>query len=228
MPLSLSACVFSNAVNHSVKLACIVDGFNLYHSIEDAIADGCSPQIKWMDIRRLCESKTKLFGPDAYLDRLVYCTSLVGQHNSPERERQKLFIRVCESRGIKPEYGYFKAKEVRCKVCGQTYRVQVEKQSDLNIGLHIIKAFQDGYDGCMVLSGDSDLQTAIDFASATYMRKVAVLLPYKRHVSSLSGPRYSAQFLTSLDYETNILPSQVRLSENKAVRIPKYWETGVK
>ncbi len=53
------------------RVAFLVDGFNVYHSIREAIKDG-SGSSKWLDYHSLCRSYLNVFGRKAHLERVVY------------------------------------------------------------------------------------------------------------------------------------------------------------
>lgn len=211
-----------------MKLACVVDGFNLYRSVTDAIEQGSPSIIKWLNVRSLCESRIEVFGAGKIgFDRTVYCTALVGSDQSPERMRQKLFIKANMQLGIDVKYGYFKQKPIKCRKCHGTYYVPVEKQTDLNIGISVVEAFLDDFDGCMLVSGDSDLESTLLLTSNRFKKKCAVVLPYLRTSSRLNMPRFSPQNLSADDYYNHILPNPVFI-DGRQIKAPKYWETGQK
>ncbi|HEX7706207.1 MAG TPA: hypothetical protein VF701_07085 [Thermoanaerobaculia bacterium] len=56
----------------------IVDGFNLYHSVCDASrALGLAGAgVKWLNLRKLCESYLSLIGGPAQLERIYYFSAL--------------------------------------------------------------------------------------------------------------------------------------------------------
>ena len=45
------------------RVAFLVDGFNVYYSILDAINDLGGISLKWLNLRAFCESYLHLFGP---------------------------------------------------------------------------------------------------------------------------------------------------------------------
>lgn len=209
----------------------MIDGFNLYNSLKDSIDDGLSPSIvKWLDMRKMCERHISKFGAQAAsFDRIVYCTSEVGRPGSEEQMRQKVFIKACHSQSIEVVYGFFKQKQVTCPRCLGEYNIQVEKQTDINVGLQVIRAGIDGFDGCMLVSGDSDLAAAMSFSRKHLTRmKLITLLPYKRQTSSLYNPNFGPINMDpETDYNPNVLPNAIA-HPKKTIRVPKYWETGIK
>lgn len=214
-----------------MRLACVIDGFNLYNSLKDSIDDGLSPSVvKWLDMRKMCERHISKFDARAVsFDRIVYCTSEVGRPGSEEQMRQKVFIKACHSQSIEVVYGFFKQKQVTCPRCLDKYSIQVEKQTDINVGLQVIRAGIDGFDGCMLVSGDSDLAAAMSFSKLHLSQmKLITLLPYKRHISSLYNQDFGPINIDpTTDYNPHILPKTIN-HPKKPIRIPKYWETGIK
>jgi len=53
--------------------------------------------------------------------------------------RHKLFVRALESTGVRPIMGRFKEKSRFCINCKSYYWGHEEKQTDVNMGIHLIK-----------------------------------------------------------------------------------------
>lgn len=134
-----------------------VDGFNLYHALDDLKDDS----LKWLCLRRLAESmisereelsSVKYFSayatwiPDAYL-------------------RHRTYVQALQAEGVKFIQGKFKKKYVKCKVCRAQYHTHEEKETDVNIGIHLIRdTFEDRFDRALVISADTDMRSAIEMA----------------------------------------------------------------
>ena len=75
-----------------MRVACYVDGFNLYHAI-DALGD---PLLKWTDLRSLAAS---YLGEDDTLVRVAFFTAL-NTWDQAKRGRHVNFISALEATGV--------------------------------------------------------------------------------------------------------------------------------
>jgi len=142
----------------------LVDGFNLYHSIEDVEeTEGCC--YKWLDLHSLCQSFMYLFGQEYSLHKIYYFTAIA--YYSPKEKilRHENYIRCLKSKGIEVIKGRFREKTQFCPLCRKKYIGHVEKQTDIAIGsklLELLHANDDSHcETFVVVSGDSDLAPAI-------------------------------------------------------------------
>jgi hypothetical protein len=71
---------------------------------------------------------------------------------------------------VKIKLGIFQPREVHCKAeCQRPYTIQDEKKTDVNIALEMISDVIDGnVDRMCVVSGDSDVQPAIEWIVKRY------------------------------------------------------------
>jgi hypothetical protein len=64
--------------------------------------------------------------------------------------------------GVTPILGNFKFKNRECRRCGNTWHAYEEKETDVNIALHLLLgAVKDEYDRALLIPGDSDLAPAV-------------------------------------------------------------------
>lgn len=103
------------------RVAFIIDGFNLYHSVRDAANDmGGNASTKWLDIKSLCSSYIYLFGKTASLTEIYYFSALTKHLEASKPDvtrRHQNFIQCLEATGIITELNRFKRKTVRCHSC---------------------------------------------------------------------------------------------------------------
>lgn len=211
------------------RVAILVDGFNLYHSLEAAIAEGAHNSIKWLNIYALCRSKLDMFNrKNILINKLCYFTSLANYRDVRVVNRHQAFIRALKITGFEIYFGEFKSKEVICEArCRQKYIAHVEKKTDVNIAVKLLELFHlDACDGCIILSGDADLISAVVTARRLFpKKKVAILSPYKRNNRSLTGVADCASMLDIEEYQNHRLSDQVFDSEGLTyVKIPKEWK----
>jgi len=120
------------------RVIAFVDGFNLYHSLQENPAYS---KYKWLDIRKLLES----YVSPKELKEIYYFTALV--HWKPDKvNRHKIFIRALEQTGVNVVYGEFRKKDRYCSRCKEYYPTFEEKQTDVNIAIHLFRlAIEDRY-----------------------------------------------------------------------------------
>jgi len=155
-----------------------IDGFNLYHAIDDL----GRPHLKWVDLWQLSES---LINPrEEELQAVYWCTAEHHRH-SDKRQRHRVYRKALESVGVSPLCGHFVDEELKCRAeCGQIYQKDTEKQGDINVALQLIRdGYDNAFDRCYLVSADSDqAATARVFAELFPDKElVAVAPPGRRH-----------------------------------------------
>ncbi len=167
-----------------MKVSFLIDGFNLYHSIED-LEKSNGIKAKWLDVKTLLHSYMGAIGGTAKFEKIYYFTALrlhVQKEKPNSVERHKRYISALESTGIEAIYGGFKPKEVLCKKCSEPFETFEEKKTDVAIASKIIElSAMTMCDVIGIVSGDTDLIPAIELAKQINPDiKVVVIFPYKR------------------------------------------------
>lgn len=134
-----------------------VDGFNLYHAIDDLKEDS----LKWLCLRRLSES---IIGRNENLTSVKYfsafATWLPDAH-----QRHRTYVHALKEEGVRFIEGQFKKKFLRCRVCKAQYETHEEKETDVNIAIHLIRdTVENSFDRAIVITADSDLCSAVSMA----------------------------------------------------------------
>ena len=139
----------------SARVIVYIDGFNLYHAIDDLQ----KPHLKWLDLWKL---STKLIRPTESLCKVKYFTAYATWRPESYRRHER-YIEALKTVGVTPIIGHFKAKSVRCQAeCKQNYTTHEEKETDVNIGIHLIAdALNDRFDRALIISADTDLNPAV-------------------------------------------------------------------
>ncbi len=221
--------IFDSGTSSILRVACLVDGFNLYHSIQDCIKEtNAHESIKWINLKSLCESKLSIFNaPEASIQKFFYFSSLARHTSIESVSRHQAFIRALQFSGFEIIFGEFKRKSVRCKAaCKQEYLAHVEKRTDVNIAIKLLELFQtDTSDACLILSGDGDLLSAVQTARKLFpKKKVGFLFPYRRIDRNLAGSAHTSSILQSNDYLQHRFPELVYNKEQSAYsKMPKSW-----
>lgn len=165
-----------------MKTYVYVDAFNLYF--------GCVKNIpyKWLDLSKLCA----ILLPQHQIERIKYFTAYVkALPNNPDApRRQQSYIRALQTLShFEIVYGHFLSHNVRMPlahpIVGQPRTVEVlkteEKGSDVNLAVQLLHdAYQNRYESAVVISGDSDLLSAVQIVKNELGKPVGVLNPQKR------------------------------------------------
>lgn len=211
------------------RVAVLIDGFNLYHSLEDAISEGAPPSIKWLDLWSLSKHLfVPAFGKEAELIALDYCTSI--QTNKRDASsRHKAYIRALSTFGSKVTYGQFKEKEIDCRAaCKMKFRIFVEKRTDVVVASKLLEhLFTDTADSVVVVSGDTDLVPAFELAKRLFKAKgknIGIAFPYNRknhEFFQYASPRFE---LKIEDYKKFRLSEKLFDERGREIFIPPSWK----
>lgn len=188
-----------------------IDGFNLYHAIDDL----GEAHLKWLDLWSLSE---KLLHPDQTLIAVKYFTAYATWRPQSYRRHQR-YVAALEACGVTPIIGRFKRKTVHCRArCQQTYFTHEEKETDVNIGVHLVAdALRDRFERALVISADTDLNSAVLLARAEAPEKrVDLVAPPNR-----MGRNSKALFeVTKGRVRSSLLPAQVARGDGRTVERP--------
>lgn len=171
-----------------VRAIVYVDGFNLYHALDDLHDDS----LKWLCLRRLSES---ILRPGEELKAVKYFSAYATWHTDAYL-RHRDYVAALQAEGVKFIEGKFKKKNLRCRVCNAQYQTHEEKETDVNIGIHlVVDTVQDNFDRAIIISADTDMQSAIAMArqlSGTKMIDV-VAPPGRMKRARSMGPLFELQ-----------------------------------
>jgi len=157
-----------------------IDGFNLYHAIDDLNDE----TLKWLDLWKLSESILKT---GQIINEVKYF-SAYATWRPDSYKRHRDYVSAIESTGIIAIMGRFKEKKLKCKAtCGEVYSIHEEKETDVNIGAHLIAdALQDKFDTALIISADTDLSAVITLAKSLVgdNKRVCAVAPTGRFARS--------------------------------------------
>ena len=163
------------------RVAFFIDGFNLYHSLKDY-----APDCRWLNLKKLCEH---YIDPSKEQVVAIYYFSAIAtwHHDQTKVQRHNQYIARLRQENVVPVLGKFKEKELRCKICGSTYKSHEEKRTDVNIALRMVsEAVLGNYDTAILVSGDTDMIPAIEtIRSLALNKRIGVLFPIKRFSNEL-------------------------------------------
>lgn len=148
--------------NVTARAALFVDGFNMYHAIDD-LKD---PFLKWLNLWEL----GSLIIPQRSqtLVSVDFCTATYpGDHK--KWIRHNTYLRALESVQVRIHPGHYIMDDRTCPspTCKHTWQRPAEKQSDINLALAVFNgARNDEFDHGYILSADSD-----QVATALWMQR---------------------------------------------------------
>ena len=141
------------------RLIVYIDGYNWYHAIFKH-----HPEWKWLNISTFFKALRPHEGIVAIkmFSAIVVPTS--ADPAAPERQERYFKALRCLP-DVQIILGVFQPREVQCRAaCLQRYAFQEEKKTDVNIAVELLSdAFHDRSDAICVVSGDSDVQPAIEW-----------------------------------------------------------------
>lgn len=150
-----------------------VDGFNLYHALDDLNQD----HLKWLNLWSLSEKLISQNG-DETLVTVKYFSAYATWREKSMRRHQR-YVAALKAHGVSVIMGRFKEKKNRCNACGTRYLSHEEKETDVNIGAHLIAdALQDRFDRALVISADTDLNGVVQHARSEAAGKtISIVAP---------------------------------------------------
>lgn len=203
-----------------------MDGFNVYHSLlirQKSTTDHYPlRKYKWLNLWALAE---KFLSPRR--DKLVkvfYYTAFA-TWDPKKVTRHRTYLRALESVGVTPVVGNFKFKDKRCTLCNQTFSTPEEKETDVNIAIHLLEyAFQGMYDKALIVSGDSDLLPAVRAVKRVFPNiQLGVVVPPFRTAESLKNECHFSIKMKKIHLATSQLPNPVELANGISLPKPPSW-----
>ncbi|MCF6220217.1 MAG: NYN domain-containing protein [Robiginitomaculum sp.] len=145
------------------RVQCFVDGFNLYHAIDNLGSD----YLKWYDLKQLV---SQFIDPNIHEIIDVFYFSAYANWLPEASNRHKEYVKAIRAHGCTPILGQFKEKDRSCRSCGSRWKAHEEKETDVNIALALVSgAFKDQYDEAFVVSRDSDLTPAVQMVREEFL-----------------------------------------------------------
>jgi hypothetical protein len=190
------------------RAAVYVDGFNLFHAIDDLKEN----HLKWLDLMALSKH---LAGVNRDVVRVVWCSA---KHPDPEKaERWMVYRNALLATGVKVVSGHFTEKPPIA-----------EKEGDVSVALHLmLDAIDDVYDIAYLISADSDqVATAKLFkerfgpSSATPKKLHSVAPPNRPHSGHIKSYVDHCADLSKAEIGNHLLPSQLKRIDGRPILCP--------
>lgn len=203
------------------KVVCFIDGFNVYHALNDNEKHPEYRKYKWLNYWKLAE---RFVRNDDQLVRVLLFTAYA--HWMPDKvERHERLVKAVEAQGVEMIPGRFKRKQERCRKCHKYYWTHREKRTDVNIATYLLKlAFLDRFDTAIVISADGDLIPVIEAARELFPNKrVGVVTPIGLYNKDL---REAASFWREMklkDLSNSQLDDEIVLDSGERLTSPRSW-----
>lgn len=203
-----------------------IDGFNLYFG-----ALKPRPQFKWLNLRKFAE---QLY-PSRKIGKVYYFTSEIHREHDLDLapKRQTAYLKVLADSGVEIVKGNFKHREKHLRLVGQVGPVTQlahvwqfeEKGSDVNLASYLLRdVYVSGLRHALVVSGDSDLTNALNFAREAGTH-IALAIP-DRHENGNEELKNSAdyvQFVKASQLEASQFSKAVIIASGREIVRPKEW-----
>jgi len=206
------------------RVCFLVDGFNLYHSIIEALEVQPAASMKWLDLLALCRSYLSAIGRDATLERIFYFSALP-EWRPDKMARQAIYVAAFKTTGVEVQLGRFKEKEAMCFSCGATFKRHEEKETDVAVAVKLMELFLlNACDTVVLVTGDTDLAPAIRTAKVRWPeKKVWALFPFGRHNAELKAIAHGHIKIKANAYLKSQIPNPIKISDAELLWKPTGW-----
>jgi uncharacterized LabA/DUF88 family protein len=154
------------------RAAFYIDGFNLYHAIDEMGKD----YLKWVSYWELC--KNLLTDPSAGVVKVVWCTAK--SKKSPDKgERHDRMVTAQRLAGVTVRLGHFIDETKDCRTCKANWVHPSEKEGDINVAINLIRdAFRNEYDHAFLVTADTDQAATVRmFIEEFEHKKITIVAP---------------------------------------------------
>ena len=198
-----------------------VDGFNLYFGLR---SKGWR-RYYWANLRRLAEN---LLRSEQSLVAVRYFSARISARpgNPDKRKRQATYLEALETLpDFHIHFGHYLAKPQRCNACGATWDTHEEKMTDVNIAVELLgDAQDDSFDMAMILSGDSDLATAVQAVRRRYpAKRVVIAFPPARDSVQLRKVASGWFRIGRKTLKDSQFPDRVAKADGFVLKRPEEW-----
>ena len=210
----------------------LIDGFNMYHALDQRSRFGGYPyrKFKWINYWLLAEC----FVPHSDVMRSVtwFTAKCPWKGNSGDlkRERHQKLRRANEHYGVEVVVGYFRLvtkKRVLINPRGFIqYDTYEEKRTDVALAVMLVSlAHQRTYDKAVIVTADSDMIPAIEEAKRVHKDGTIInAVPIERRAQALKNYVDQQISMQVKHVETSLLPAIVDTSPGRRVERPIEWK----
>ena len=143
-----------------------------------------------------------------------------------KRKRQRTYLEALETTGgIEIIFGRYQKEIVRCLGCGDKWRSDKEKMTDVRIAVEMMSdAFQNRFDRALVVSADGDLEPPIKAIRELFpSKRISVYFPPKRRALSITRVANNWLVLWRKTLKSCQLPDPVVKTDGFELRRPTPW-----
>jgi uncharacterized LabA/DUF88 family protein len=205
-----------------MRVSAFIDGFNLYHAIDDLGRD----DLKWINLRKLMQQFTE---PKVHQLGHVYYFSAYCDWNREKRSRHMAFVRALRHFDVEPIMGNFKSNKQECHECGHEWEGHEEKQTDVNLAISLIQeAHRNTYDRAFVVTSDSDFVPALKLLNEFFPEKSIKVIcpPERRHSKELVAHSKNPVKIQVCHLEACVMEPDVATRTGLVRRPAKYSPSG--
>jgi uncharacterized LabA/DUF88 family protein len=206
------------------RVCFLVDGFNVYHSVCEALRITKGASIKWLDMQALCSSYLSAIGNGAMLEKVFYFSAFMDW--IPDKvARHQIYVDALRATGVEVQLHRFKEKEVWCKTCKELHVHHEEKETDVAIAVKLMELlYVDACDTIVVVSGDTDIAPAIRTAKVLWpAKRIWALFPFARHNAELKLISHGYLKMKAKRYLGHQLPNPVKAPSGGVIWKPATW-----
>lgn len=208
-------------VNKRVRVCALVDGFNMYHSLDGFDRGGPLGYAKYQKYKWLCLASLakKFLTANEILGSIKYFTAFPNW-DPAKLLRHETYVSAQRYYGVEVIKGEFRNKRVVCRAdggCKREFVIKIEKQTDVNIAVSIIK-FAPLFDKLLLFTGDSDQIPAVKLFKHLYREKrIGVVIPIGRNAEELAAECDEAYRIEEQHLIDSQLPNPIEVVRNGKV-----------
>jgi uncharacterized LabA/DUF88 family protein len=163
-------------IRNMTDVVCYVDGFNLYHAINDLR----KPHLKWLNLMSLAQSICR---PGEQLVKVAYF-SAYATWLPASYARHRAYISELKGVGVECHMAKFNTRTVSCRDCTSSWQSREEKETDVHFALTFLEdAIDNKFQRAIIVSADGDYVPAV--------RKVRTRFPAKQIFLAAPPGRHS-------------------------------------
>jgi hypothetical protein len=187
------------------RAALYVDGFNLYHAINDLGQN----HLKWLNMWAL--GQLLIPSQSQELVKVVWCTA-IRTDDPPKMLRHREYIRALKGSGVTCLEGHFAREWRACHSCGKNWQAPVEKQGDVNLAIALIDdAYRNVFDHAYLVTADSDQAATVALMAKQFPEKkvTSVSPPGRSHCKEILAQTALKIALSQSHIERCLFPKNI-------------------
>ena len=193
-----------------------VDGFNLYHALDDL----GQPYLKWLSLWKLAERLAKARGYD--VEKVVFCTAMF-PGDFGKQKRHQAYNAAQKAFGVEVILGHTTKEPQDCKACGHRWDAPREKETDINVALSMFRDASGGkINVAYLVTADTDQAASLRFlrSCVPLVRRVVVTPPGRQKSKHLRDLADENRQLTIDDIDSCIMRDIVTPTQGRAIPRP--------